>query len=88
MAIISMSKFKKSKKNYAIKGVVVRKDAKGVGVRFAKMNHGQKKIIQTFITENTKPVEQLNSDLPAPGESLAEPPNFLKSVLEESLERE
>lgn len=78
--------FPQSKKNYAIKGVVVRKDAKGVGVRFAKMTHGQKKIIQTFITENTKPVEPLNSDLPAPGEIPVEPPNFLKSVLEESVE--
>ena len=71
-----------TKKSYAIKGVVVRKDPKGVGVRFSKMTHGQKKLIQSFITENTRKEPTQESELPAP----AEPPDFLKTILEEEIE--
>ena len=39
------------KRSYAIKAIVARKDERGVGIRFSRMTLGQKKVIQSFITE-------------------------------------
>lgn len=68
------------KRSYAIKGIVARKDERGVGIRFSRMTIGQKKVIQSFITNNVEGALRASEET-SPAAISGPTPNFLGPLL-------